>query len=42
MVNPLAFQTRKEAFDNGIIVAIALAAHTADPAMLFENFLIVG
>ncbi len=42
VVNPLAFQAAKEAFRNGIIVAITFPAHAANDAMLFENFLIIG
>ena len=42
MVDPLAFQTSEEAFCNGVIIAVALAAHAADDAMIFENFLIIG
>ena len=41
MVYPLAFQPAKEAFGNGIVIAVALAAHAANDVMLFENVLIV-
>jgi hypothetical protein len=37
MMNQLCFQRMEEAFRNGIIPAVALAAHALDDAMLLQQ-----
>jgi hypothetical protein len=41
VIDPFGFQPSKEAFSNGIIVAVALTAHAANHVMIFENFLVI-
>ena len=42
MINDLVFETAPERFDEGVVVAIAFAAHGSDQPMLGEDLSISG